>query len=83
MILTVDTRNTPAWRLYQQAGFIGYAEQRLLAWEKHIAYRFKPMMKHENFLYSKGNIKPAFLIFLLYCERGIEGCFFYSWEETL
>ncbi|MGO2147050.1 MULTISPECIES: GNAT family N-acetyltransferase [Halomonas] len=33
MILTVDARNTPAWRLYQQAGFIGYAEQRLLAWK--------------------------------------------------
>lgn len=30
--LTVDTQNTPAKRVYAQAGFTRYAQQRLLAW---------------------------------------------------
>lgn len=33
MMLTVDALNTPALRLYQQAGLARYAEQRLLAWK--------------------------------------------------
>ncbi|MBP5979531.1 MAG: GNAT family N-acetyltransferase [Halomonas sp.] len=33
IILTVDAQNTPAQRLYQQAGLACYAEQRLLAWK--------------------------------------------------
>ncbi|RUR54232.1 GNAT family N-acetyltransferase [Vreelandella populi] len=33
MILTVDANNTPALRLYQQAGLVRYAQQRLLAWK--------------------------------------------------
>ncbi len=32
LLLTVDADNTPARHLYEQAGFSGYKEQRLLAW---------------------------------------------------
>ncbi|WP_244264741.1 GNAT family N-acetyltransferase [Vreelandella boliviensis] len=33
MVLGVDDVNLPAKRLYQQAGFVRYAQQRLLAWK--------------------------------------------------
>ncbi|MBT2775144.1 GNAT family N-acetyltransferase [Halomonas sp. ISL-60] len=33
MVLGVDEVNLPAKRLYQQAGFVRYAQQRLLAWK--------------------------------------------------
>lgn len=33
MVLAVDEANHPAKRLYQQAGFVRYAQQRLLAWK--------------------------------------------------
>jgi ribosomal protein S18 acetylase RimI-like enzyme len=33
VMLAVDDVNLPARRLYQQAGFVRYAQQRLLAWK--------------------------------------------------
>ena len=33
VVLAVDEVNVPAKRLYQQAGFKHYAQQRLLAWK--------------------------------------------------
>ncbi|BBI65327.1 hypothetical protein HSBAA_66330 [Vreelandella sulfidaeris] len=33
VVLAVDDVNLPAKRLYQQAGFVRYAQQHLLAWK--------------------------------------------------
>lgn len=36
IVLTVDNANLPAKRLYKQAGFICYTQQRLFAWQSNI-----------------------------------------------